>query len=93
MTIPGWVTVAAKVANSPAGQWARRWMAKRSAAELQRREKKREADEIKRWLMPLLLAAVLATVGGCTHMPSWILRAHVDGYNKLHPDTPVEVEE
>jgi len=25
-------------------------------------------------------------------MPSWALKAHVDGYNKLHPDTPVEVE-
>ena len=36
--------------------------------------------------------AVLAISGGCAHMPSWALKAHVDGYNKLHPDTPVEVE-
>ena len=41
------------------------------------------------------IMAILAIclISGCAHMPSWMLQAHVDGYNKLHPDTPVESEE
>jgi hypothetical protein len=41
----------------------------------------------------MILLAVMAIFSGCAHMPSWMLQAHVDGYNKLHPDTPVESEE
>ncbi len=48
MTIPGWVAVAARVANSPAGQWVRRLLAKRSAAELRRREYEKQIDDLAR---------------------------------------------
>jgi hypothetical protein len=42
----------------------------------------------------MILLAVMAIVsGGCAHMPSWMLRAHVDGYNRLHPAQPVGLEE
>ena len=42
----------------------------------------------KRWMM--LLVVIAAGFNGCAHVPSWALRAHVDGYNRLHPDSPVE---
>jgi len=48
MSPSAWVAVAVKVANSPVGQWVRRWLAKRSAAELRRRENEKQADAIAR---------------------------------------------
>jgi len=91
IVIPGWAVVAAKIANSPAGQWVRRRLAKRSAEEMKRREREKQIEKLAKTLTTLLAVSVIS--GGCAHMPDWALRAHVSGYNKLHPDTPVEVEE
>ena len=46
--LPGWLTVVAKVANSPAGQRVRRWLARRSAVEIRRREYEKQIDDIVR---------------------------------------------
>jgi hypothetical protein len=47
MSASAWVVVL-KAVNSPVGQWVRRWLAKRSAAELRRRENAKQADDIAR---------------------------------------------
>jgi len=44
---------------------------------------------VKSGLMILLAAMAIVSGGGCAHMPDWVLRAHLDGYNHLHPDSPI----
>ena len=41
----------------------------------------------------LMFLAIVALLEGCAHVPSWVLRTHVEGYNRLHPETPIAVEE
>jgi len=33
-----------------------------------------------------VMTLMLISLNGCAHMPDWVLRAHVEGYNQLHPD-------
>lgn len=44
-----------------------------------------------RWITLIAVTSMILISGGCiSYMPDWLLHAHVDGYNRLHPDHPVE---
>ena len=74
--------IAVRIAlRSKIGQRLRRWSARRSQRELLKRIRRD---------MRLVLILALPLLGGCRIMPSWALRAHVDGYNALHPNEQIE---
>jgi len=41
----------------------------------------------------IVVALMVALSGGCASIPGWMLKAHVETYNTLHPDKPVNENE